>query len=33
MKIVLYGGVHPSVAGAKIIADEWLRLFYEKADK
>ena len=30
---VLYDGVHPSVAGAKIIADEWLRLFYEKVDK
>lgn len=23
----LYDGVHPSVAGAKIIADEWLRVF------
>lgn len=30
---VLYDGVHPSVAGAKLIADEWLGLFYEKVDK
>lgn len=30
---VLYDGIHPSVAGAKLIADEWLGLFYEKVDK
>lgn len=27
----LYDGVHPSIAGAKLIADEWLKLFDEKA--
>ena len=26
----LYDGVHPSVLGAKLIADEWLKLFYEE---
>lgn len=30
---VLYDGVHPAPAGAKIIADEWLKLFKEKIDK
>jgi lysophospholipase L1-like esterase len=26
----LYDGVHPSVLGAKLIADEWRKLFYEE---
>ena len=26
----LYDGVHPNVAGAKVIADEWLKVFYDK---
>ena len=26
-------GVHPHVAGAKVIADEWLKLFREKVDE
>ncbi len=29
----LYDGVHPHVAGAKVIADEWLKLFREKVDE
>ena len=29
-KYYLADGVHPSVAGAKLIADEWLKLFEEK---
>ena len=29
---VLYDGVHPNVAGAKLIADEWLKLFKEKIE-
>lgn len=29
----LYDGVHPMVAGAKLIADEWLQLFKEKIEK
>lgn len=29
----LYDGVHPSSAGAKLIANEWLKLFYEKIEK
>lgn len=28
----LYDGVHPMVAGAKLIADEWLKLFREKIE-
>jgi len=32
-KYYLADGVHPSVAGAKLIADEWLKLFKEKIDK
>ena len=27
---VLADGVHPAMCGAKLIADEWLRLFNEK---
>ena len=30
---VLSDGVHPATLGAKIIADEWLKLFFEKVDK
>ena len=26
----LYDGVHPMIAGAKLIADEWLKLFKNK---
>ena len=29
----LYDGIHPTAAGAKLIADEWLKLFHEKIDK
>ncbi len=29
----LYDGVHPTVAGAKAIADEWVRVFCESIDK
>lgn len=29
----LYDGVHPMVAGAKLIADEWVKLFKEKIEK
>ena len=29
----LSDGVHPNVAGAQLIADEWLKLFKEKIDK
>lgn len=29
----LYDGIHPTAAGAKLIADEWLRLFKTKIDK
>lgn len=29
---LLYDGVHTSPAGAKLIADEWLKLFHEKID-
>lgn len=29
----LYDGIHPTAAGAKLIADEWLKLFQEKVDK
>ena len=28
----LYDGVHPMVAGAKLIADEWVKLFKEKIE-
>lgn len=28
----LYDGVHPSLAGAGLIADEWLKLFKERID-
>lgn len=30
---LLYDGVHPAPAGAKLIADEWVKLFREKIDK
>ena len=30
---VLSDGVHPATLGAKIIADEWMKLFNEKLDK
>ena len=30
---ILYDGVHPSIAGARIIADEWIKLFKEAIDK
>lgn len=30
-KYYLYDGVHPDVAGGKLIADEWLRVFKKKA--
>lgn len=29
----LYDGVHPNVAGATVIADEWVKFFNEKVDK
>lgn len=29
----LYDGIHPTAAGAKLIADEWLRLFKTEIDK
>lgn len=29
----LYDGIHPTAAGAKLIADEWLRLFKTQIDK
>lgn len=29
----LYDGVHPAIGGASVIADEWLKTFYEKIDK
>ena len=29
----LYDGIHPTIAGAKLIADEWLKLFKTKIDK
>ena len=29
----LYDGVHPMVAGATLIADEWIRLFEERIEK
>ena len=29
----LYDGIHPTAAGAKLIADEWLKLFRENIDK
>ena len=29
----LYDGVHPNIAGAGLIACEWLKLFKEKIDK
>ena len=29
----LYDGVHPMVAGATLIANEWVKLFEEKIDK
>ena len=29
----LFDGVHPNVAGAALIADEWLKLFKEKIEK
>lgn len=29
----LYDGVHPNIIGAKLIANEWLKLFKEKVDK
>lgn len=29
----LYDGVHPNVAGATLIADEWIKFFREKVDK
>ncbi len=32
-KYFLSDGVHPAVAGAKIIADEWLKAFKEEIDK
>ena len=32
-KYYLYDGVHPDAAGAKLIANEWLKAFREKADK
>ena len=32
-KHYLYDGVHPMVAGAKLIADEWLKVFEEKIEK
>jgi lysophospholipase L1-like esterase len=30
---VLEDGVHPTIVGAKLIADEWLKLFHEKIEK
>lgn len=30
---ILYDGVHPSVAGAGLIADEWLNLFKGEINK
>ena len=32
-KYWLWDGVHPTRGGAKVIADEWLKLFKEKIDK
>ena len=29
----LYDGVHPAVAGASLIADEWLKLYFEQVEK
>ena len=29
---VLFDGVHPNIAGAKLIADEWLKVFKEKIE-
>lgn len=29
----LYDGVHPALGGARLIADEWVKLFKEKIDK
>ena len=29
----VYDGVHPSAAGAKLIADEWLKVFRAEIDK
>ena len=29
----LYDGVHPNIAGAKLIADEWLKLYKDKIKK
>ena len=29
----LYDGIHPTIAGAKLIATEWLKLFKEKIEK
>ena len=31
--ITLYDGVHPNTAGARIIADSWIKLFKEEVDK
>ena len=30
---ILYDGVHPMLAGAKIIANEWLKAFKENCEK
>ena len=30
---ILFDGVHPMVTGASFIADEWLKLFFEKVEK
>lgn len=32
MRIVFFGGVHPMVAEAKLIADEWVKLYQEKIE-
>ena len=32
-KFFAIDGVHPSITGSKLIADEWVKLFYEKIDK
>ena len=32
-KIYLFDGVHPNVAGATLIANEWLKVFDEKINK
>ena len=32
-KYCLYDGIHPAAAGAKLIANEWLKVFYSEIDK